>query len=221
MGFHFASQFLTSDSLGNYLDVSSPWLFPFTLLSKYQAASATLLTVEAMGLRSLLGALKVSIHGEIRCVENHIPLEDDDYDTITSLWDLNEGPEQCARDVRSLWRALRPGGTLLLSVPCAKKAAERPSANRPRLYDAAGLEHHIFDGVGQPKRYAIYGPQTLPCGNAGNAAGGWAGSLAIGRDWRCYSGLHELPGEGIIVMKFSRPEHKSEATSIALTPRLN
>ena len=226
LGFHFAAKFLAGDKLGNYLDVSSPWLFPFTILSNYQAASATLLTVQARGLGSLLGAVRAGIKGEIRCFDNDVSLEDDSYDTITSLWDPNEEPGQFAREVRSLWRVLKPGGTLLLSVPCVKKAAKRPSADGPLPYDADALERHIFDVLGQPKRYAIYGEQTSSCENNrfpadGRNDAGWIGSSVIARDWRCYSGFQELPGPGVIVMKFSRPEHNSTATSIALTPRLN
>jgi hypothetical protein len=227
LGFHFAAKFLARDKLGNYLDVSSPWLFPFTMLSNYPATSATLLTVRAPGLRSLLGTERVGIKGKTRCFDNDVSLDDNSYDTITSLWDPNEELGQFAREVRSLWRVLKPGGTLLLSVPCIKKGGEQPSANCPSPYDADALERHIFEVLGQPKRYAIYGAQTLTRGDkkvppeGRNAAGGSVGSSVIGRDWRCYSRFQELPGPGVIVMKFSRPEHKSKATSIALTPRLN
>jgi hypothetical protein len=80
--------------------------------------------------------------------------------------------------------------------------------------------------VGQPKRYAIYGPQTLPNGNqrapgdAANSASGWRGSLAIGRDWRCFANLQELPGRGVIVMKFVRSQNNTVTAGAAFTPRL-
>jgi SAM-dependent methyltransferase len=226
LGFHFASQFLASDSLGNYLDVSSPWLFPFTLLSSSQAVSATLLTVEAPRLHSLLSASSICLQGGIRCEAENIPLEDASYDTITSLWGPGGGVVHGGRNVRNLWRVLKPGGTLLLSVPCARKGAARFVEDGASLYDVEMLERDIFDVLGQPKRYAIYGAQRpsggngLASGDDADAAAGWGGSLAIGRDWRCYASLQELPGQGVIVMKFSRSEHKADTTRVAFTSRL-
>jgi hypothetical protein len=216
LGFHFASQFLNGRTLGNYLDVSSPWLFPFALLSNLQAANVTLLAARATGLKSLTHGLKEQVQKQINCVTTNAPLEDECYDTITSLWNPNEKPGQHIRDVRSLKRILKPGGTLLLSVPCTSQLAEVTSINGEQVYDANALEQYVFDVLGQPKRYVIYGAQARHCDNKAYcfendyAADRWFGSSVVGRDWRCYSSLQELPAVGVIVMKFIRRESEVE-----------
>ncbi len=215
LGFHFASQFLNSRTLGNYLDVSSPWLFPFGLLSNFQADNITLLTAKATGLRSLAHGLREQVRKKINCVATNASLEGECYDTITSLRNPNEKPDQCFRDVRSLKRLLKPGGTLLLSVPCTSRLARVTCVNGEQVFDANALEQSVFDVLGQPKRYAIYGAQARHCGNKAYciendyAADRWFGSSVVGRDWR------------VIVMKFTRRESELEAVSVELKPHLN
>jgi len=227
LGFHFASQFLNSRTLGNYLDVSSPWLFPFALLSNLQAANVTLLTARATGLGALAHGLSEQVRQKINCVATNASLEDECYDTITSLWNPDEKLGRYIRDVRSLKRILKPGGTLLLSVPCSGQLAGATSVNGEQIYDANTLEQYVFDVMGQPKRYAIYGAQARYCRNNAYyvendyAADRRFGSSVVGRDWRCYSSLQELPAVGVIVMKFIRRESELEAASMELKPHLN
>lgn len=222
LGFHFASRFLSGDSLGDYLDVSSPWLFPLAMLSSYHAVSATILSQEAPRLRNLLSAAKIPTEQDVRCEAGDIQLDDESYDTVTSLWSPEEA-EHGARDIRNLWRVLRPGGTLLLSVPCTGAGADSEAENlndeksrqseRREIYDPRMLERDIFQVIGQPKRYAIYGAQRsasaneFSAGEDSDALPDSRDSLAIGRDWRCYANLQELVGPGVIVMKFTSPAH--------------
>lgn len=224
LGFHFASQFLARETLGNYLDVSSPWLFPFTLLANFRASSAMLLTAAAAQLRSLLSASNMSLPGGLHC-EAQVSLADESYDTITSLCGPDGDVEHNTRDARNLWRVLKPGGTLLLSVPCIRNGADQ-FADRDTIYDVQMLERQLFDVLGQPKRYAIYGAQTPGIGDESavgydsRGAAGWGDSSIVGRDWRCYASLQDLPGRGVIVMKFLRPERESATSFTAFTPRL-
>jgi hypothetical protein len=225
LGFHFASRFLTNEALGDYLDVSSPWLFPVALLSQYEAASATLLSVEASRLQNLLGAAKARVAGAIRCESSDQRLDNAAYDTITSLWG-GEDSRFGTSNIKELWRVLKPGGTLLLSAPCAgshgeaiaQSSDELDSADRVHPYDSRMLERRLFAVVGQPRRYAIYGaqPATPYRSTAAEEASAWHGdSLAIGRHWRCYANLQELPAIGVIVMKFVRPPNGSHPNPLA------
>jgi hypothetical protein len=218
LGFHFASRFLMGETLGDYLDVSSPWLFPLALLSQHGAASATLLSRDALRLRNLLIAAKVKVTGAIRCEASDQKLDDASYDTVTSLWASEDSPFN-AGSVEELWRVLRPGGSLLLSVPCTGGCAEwitehyeqSSAAMPPHDYDPKMLAHGLFARMGLPRRYAIYGAesanlheplkakQSVECADH---------SFAIGRYWRCYANLRELPGKGVIVMKFVRPDNE-------------
>ncbi len=217
LGFHFAARFLSRETLGNYLDVSSPWLFPFTMLTRRRAASATLITNEAARMRSLMSTAKINPAGGLRCEAAEVALADAAYDTITSLCGAGGGLKY---EAQSLWRMLKPGGTLLLSVPCIKEVGDGDGA---WVYDARKLERDIFDVIGQPKRYAIYGAQTPARGHHDARVGGanqWNGSAAIGRDWRCFPSLQELPGSGVMVMKFSRLEGDPKPDCAGFTPRI-
>jgi len=88
------------------------------------------------------------------------------------------------------------------------------------------LERELFDVLGQPKRYAIYGAQTSSSRDESavsydsGGSPGWDSSSIIGRDWRCYASLQDLPGRGVIVMKFTRPERESATSVAAFGPRL-
>ena len=224
LGFHFASQFLARETLGKYLDVSSPWLFPFTVLANFRASSAMLVTGAAAQLRSLLLASNMSLPEGLHC-ETQTSLADESFDTVTSLCGARGGVELDARNAHNLWRVLKPGGTLLLSVPCIRDRADQFAA-AATIYDAQMLERELFDVLGQPKRYAIYGAQTSSSRDESavsydsGGSPGWDSSSIIGRDWRCYASLQDLPGRGVIVMKFTRPERESATSVAAFGPRL-
>jgi hypothetical protein len=216
LGFHFASRFLMGETLGDYLDVSSPWLFPLAVLSRYRAASATLLSGDAVCLQNLLVAANVKVTGKIRCDASDQTLEDASYDTVTSLWASADSPFK-AGSIEELWRVLRPGGSLLLSVPCIGSCAEGNAeqcnqsilAVGPRGYDLKMLERRLFAVMGLPRRYAIYGAECATLQESSNTEQSREHRddlIAIGRHWRCYANLQELPGKGVIVMKFVRPD---------------
>jgi hypothetical protein len=130
--------------------------------------------------------------------------------------------------IKYLWDSLKPGGTLVLSVPCASSALEEYAHKElsnsdklsgtelfvRRLYDMRLLKTRILDRLDQPKRFAVFGEvragsyrkHLLRRANEGTASD-WRDSMVVGRDWRCYPGIQDLPGEGIITMKFMKPPH--------------
>ena len=176
-------------------------------------------------MRNLLSMTKLRLEHGFRCEAGDLRLDDESYDTVTSLWS-SAGGEHNARGVRNLWRVLKPGGTLLLSMPCTANVAQSVAGKRPdensapgslrRYHDAQRLERDIFQVIGQPQRYAIYGAQASiatneSAGDDFDAPSETRGALEIGREWRCYANLHELPGPGVIVMKFTRPAPSAAA----------
>jgi hypothetical protein len=232
LDFDFAWKALSErDTLGNYLDVFSPWLFPMALLSRCSSSGATLVSPQPDALKGLLEFRSVSRRQQITFESGDATLDEEAYDTITSLSWLGRVHDDVGL-VRRLWRSLKPGGTLLLSVPCAKTAAEEyappvgdsPTGHGPggnflrRLYDARLLNTRIFEVVGQPRRYTVYGEQArvwrdagIDTGDHDIAASTWRDSMIIGRAWRSYSTLQELPGEGVIAMKLVKSESGRKA----------
>jgi SAM-dependent methyltransferase len=226
LDFHFAWQALMSrESLGNYLDISSPSLFPLVLLARQRAKKATLLSTEN-DIEALIAGAGLQVPNGITCNGvRPMPALSENYDVITSLSWIGH-IENEVELIAQWWDVLKPGGTLLLSAPCAKTACEEyisegasRKTRRPnkevfvrRLYDLALLKSRIFDKLGQPKRFAVYGEATpgsykahlLRKASEGSGSD-WRDSMIVGRDWRCYASIQDLPGEGIIAMKFVRP----------------
>jgi SAM-dependent methyltransferase len=220
LDFHFAWKALAGgEPIGHYLDVSSPWLFPLVLLSRCDISSAMLITNEANTLRDLLNMSAVARQARTFCEQSIAAAKDASYDTITSLAWLGHVKDDVAL-LRKLWRSLKPGGTLLISIPCASQSADlyaglsAGNASAPRtfvrrLYDPVALRERIFAEIGQPRRFVLYGERApsarnprLASGTAAAARPARLGSLTVGRNWRSYSRMAELPGEGIIAMKF-------------------
>jgi SAM-dependent methyltransferase len=138
------------------------------------------------------------------------------FDLVTSLSWVARTVDDVGT-VKLLWRALRPGGMLLLSLPCAARRTERPKissalANETKTYDESMLEDRIFAAIGQPRRSVVYGESQPPLGRTEYSRPNGNFSLNryvdMGRRWRIYPAVRNLPGEGIIAMKFVKPEVK-------------
>jgi hypothetical protein len=176
----------------------------------------------------LVKAARLEAPGGIVCsATSATSVEPESYDTVTSLsWIARAENDVSA--LTMLWSALRPGGTVLISLPCGGPGAEESTSANPkveqrilarRVYDAALLKERIFDVVGQPKRGVIYGPASRAsratrgddCGNGIHRD--WRASMRLGREWRCYSSLRELPGEGVIAMKFVKSDQSVPAST--------
>lgn len=214
LDFDFARKALASlETLGRYLDVSSPTLFPTVVLSRHRAMEATLLSLKPDTLNAIVTAAQISLPGGVSTDSIlSASLESEAYDVVTSLTWLSTVKDDTSV-IQTIWRALKPGGLLLLSVSCASVAREESreeititdheGSNFRRLCDSYSLRTRIFSLIGQPKRFTIYGEVTgsykahlLTDPNA------WRAPLLLGKDWRCYSRIEELPGEGVIAMKF-------------------
>ncbi len=220
--FDFAWRAVSShEPIQAYLDCSSPWLFPAMLLAKRLCHRASVLNSDAAELEvieRLAGGpgnrrIKPAFEGlnELDLVGG------ESFDLVTSLsWVARTADD--VGTVKLLWSALRPGGMLLLSLPCTARRTEHQItissalANEARTYDESMLEDRIFAAIGQPRRAVIYGESQPPIGpsNYSRANGKFSlnGYVDMGRRWRIYPAVRNLPGEGIIAMKFVKPEVK-------------
>jgi SAM-dependent methyltransferase len=125
--------------------------------------------------------------------------------------------------LEAMWRLLRPGARLLLSVPCAARAFEQsidrneygllaPEADGfvfwQRFYDEDGLRARIFSVTGPPVRQAVYG-ETEPGAFARNAQAKrsdpaypfWREAVMMGREYAVFPSVPALPGEGVAAME--------------------
>jgi hypothetical protein len=141
---------------------------------------------------------------------------------ITSI----SGPAQVKDDsalVATMWTLLKPGGRLIISVPCTFEVAERisdrdrneemgtePFLSRPRIYGPQLLQERIFSVLGEPASAVVYGEtaKRYPRKVKGVALdSGYPPPrepLAMARDWRCFSRVQDLPGQGVIAMTFNK-----------------
>jgi SAM-dependent methyltransferase len=224
----FAWKILTSSEADDkdYLDVLSPWLLPLLLMQRRQISRAIVVnpngaTVQAF--QQLLDAAGLESKCEIigRLLEDS-SLAPGSFDVITSM----SGPAQVKNDstlVATMWTLLKPGGRLIMSVPCTFHAAggisshdwneeadSRPVLSSPRIYDPQLLQERIFSVLGEPTTAVVYG-ETAKAGlrqaKVDALVPGYPSPrepLAMARNWRCFSRVQDLPGRGVIVMTFDK-----------------
>jgi len=167
-------------TLGDYLDVSSPRLFSVRVLNTYCFEKAVLINPVASDLlltERLLKSCGLNKRCEFRnCLIENLDDAPASFDTIVSISVIEHIPGEGDREaVKRIWELLRPGGRLLLSVPCAKEAFEEyldfneyelltaDDENfvfGQRFYDQGLLEERIFSITGSPVRSAVYGEKT-------------------------------------------------------------
>lgn len=227
--FAFMGDGMAKRLTARYLDVSSPRLFPIILLLKKPEVFAELLNPDAPDLTGT-GRYVEALHLEKRCslracVLSGARLAPGSFDVVTSMSVVEHIPQD-SETVQQMWNLLKPGGRLLLTLPCAAQASEQ-YANRDsygllapdeegyfffqRLYDQRLLEERIFRITGEPIRHLIYGEKyrdTLRK-NLDQKRGDprypyWREPYMMGQNFRYFNELAELPGEGVIALEFEK-----------------
>lgn len=229
--FAFMWDAVSSLSFSRYLDVSSPRLFPIILMLKRHDLFAELVNPDSADLRStatLVQALhledRCNLHG---CLVNNAPFKEGTLDVVTSISVVEHIPED-TQAIHTMWSLLRPGGRLLLTLPCAARSSDQyidrneyglltPDLNGffffQRLYDQALLDERIFSITGQPCRQMVYGEKSpgthRSCldrkwGDPHYPI--WREPYMMGRDFRYFKGISDLPGEGVIALEFKKSE---------------
>ncbi len=225
--FDFMWRSLRAAPMDTYLDVSSPRLFPALLLSARRALTATLLNPDRADLdetRNLLTALGFASRCRIEnlSVEN-ASLPKDHFDVVTSM-SVIEHIRDDTSALALIWRALKTGGRLLLSLPCAAVSeewflniptyefAEREpdgSVFHQYLYDDARLAQHVYCVTGQPVRREIVGEIRRDSHLDAYRRKWidprypfWAEPWFMSTTFRRYDSIASLPGEGVVSLEF-------------------
>ena len=162
------------------------------------------------------------------CLIDAAPFEAGSFDVITSISVVEHIPQD-TEAIQKMWSLLKPGGRLLLTLPCAAEAAERYN-NRSEYglvtpdddgnfffyrlsYDEQSLEERIFSVTGQPSRRAIYGESLVAFYSRISIEKWqtlfypyWQEPYIMGRDFRYFESLGDLPGDGVIGLEFEKRE---------------
>jgi len=210
-----------------YLDVSSPRFFPVSYARRSDVERAVLLNPDATDLATTeewVAALSFSAKCRFRRqrVED-LDARDGLFDAITSIsvfeHIVDERPALAA-----LRRLLAPGGTALLTLPCAATGYDQyrdydeyglaapDSEGRyffQRFYDTASLRQRVLSVMGEPSRVVVYGERE-PGFFGRNAEAKmrglpypfWREGYMMGRNFQIYPSIDDLPGEGVVALEF-------------------
>ena len=225
--FDFARRCVAESSPRDYLDVSSPRLLPLDVVRRRRDLKAVLVNPDRADLEQTQSMIRALGLGE-RCTasdrriaESGFP--DHSFDLITSLSVIEHIPDD-AQAVAEMWRLLRPGGRMILTVPCAPQPREEwadfnrfgllePDADGlffwQRFYSPECLETRIFSAVGKPARLEVYG-EKQPGSYDRNVLAkmrdpfypAWREPWMMAREWKKVDQISHLPGVGVAGMLF-------------------
>jgi len=229
--FDFMWEALSRVPIQHFLDVSSPRLFPIILMTKRRELSAELVNPDLKDLQvtaNLVRAIGLENRCHLSdCLIDSAPFEPGSFDVVTSISVVEHIPQD-TQAVQKMWDWLKPGGRLLLTLPCAAQTSEQ-YINRneygllapdeegyfffQRLYDQRLLEERIFSITGQPRQHVIYGERSTGTlrRNLDRKMGDpyypyWREPYMMGQDFCYFKELGKLPGEGVIALEFEKGE---------------
>jgi methyltransferase family protein len=223
-----------------YLDLFSPWQLPVLLVHRKRFGQAAIVQPTGAGAASIAALVRAAGRDatcQIVPRAADLRFADGSFDVITCIAGLAAQRDDRAALAR-MWRLLRPGGVLFLSLPCAREAwraapggaaHERGTRHdrlalherlipHERIYDSRMLNDRIIAVAGEPVACAVFG-ETRPAG--GDAPAPHVANdaelplpsapLKLGREWRCYPRIDDLPGAGVVALRFVKPVTWAEA----------
>jgi len=221
----------TATPFTRYLDVSSPRFAPLLLLQATPGATAEFLNPDASDVaetRALATGMGLDSRvGFFNGVLDDAPYPPGSFDLVTCISVLEHIPQDAAA-VQAMWSLLRPGGKLILTLPCMAAPMEQYISHNQygvlapgddgytfwqRFYDRPRLESTIFRVTGQPARVAIYGEKVRGAffRNAtmkrllGSRYPFWREPYMMATEYRPFAAIDELPGDGVVLLEFIKP----------------
>jgi SAM-dependent methyltransferase len=229
--FHEVLKSLAEVPFDRYLDVSSPRIVPLLLLMQNRAAIADLINPDKQDLEEVQRLTNALGLGD-RCTLSNTTIEATSYaektfDLITCISVLEHIPaDRKALDM--MWSLLRPGGRLILTLPCMAQPLEQyisrdyygvlsPESDGytfwQRYYDEERLRSVIFNITGLPAKLVVYGERSYGLfhrnANMKRLLGPlypyWRESYMMAKEYRYFRTVAELPGEGVVMLEFVKP----------------
>jgi SAM-dependent methyltransferase len=146
------------------------------------------------------------------------------FDLITCISVLEHIPAD-REAIEAMWLLLRPGGRLILTLPCMAQPLEQYISRNDyhllspgsdgytfwqRYYDEDRLHESICNIAGEPTKIVVYGERRygLFYRNAsmkrllGSLYPFWRESYMMAKEYRYFDTVAELPGEGVVMLEF-------------------
>ena len=215
-----------------YLDVSSPRLLPLLLLMQNRNAFADMMNPDSRDIQETEKLGQCILNLTNRCTFLNSTIETAGYkagsfDLITCISVLEHIPAD-REAVERMWSLLRPGGRLILTLPCMAQPLEQYISRNEygvlspgsdgytfwqRYYDEERLHAAIFNTTGLPSKMIVYGERSngLFYRNAnmkrlmGPHYPFWRESYMMATEYRYFRTITELPGEGVVMLEFIKP----------------
>lgn len=228
--FDFMWNTIKKINIQSYLDVSSPRLLPLMVVDRAGYLVADLINPDKKDLpmtislaKSFGVAERCRFHG---CLIEEASLKPNSFDLITSMSVIEHIPDDKGA-IQKMWDLLKPGGVLMISIPCAAKASEEYTNLNDyelidtdengfvfwqRYYDEELIRQRIYSITGMPRRFQIYGEkkagsyhQNVTQKRSDPFYPYWREPLMMGMLYEFKEQLADLPGMGVIAMEFVKP----------------
>lgn len=219
-----------------YLDVSSPRLLPLMVVDRISNLKAELINPDRSDLPatiSLANAFTVADRCQFHsCLIEDAPLKMNSFDLITSMSVIEHIPDDTGA-IQKMWDLLKPGGVLVISMPCAAKASEEYTNLNDyelidtdengfvfwqRYYDEELIQQKIYSITGLPRRVQIYAEKKAGSYNQNVTKKRsdpyypyWREPLMMGMQYEFRDRLADLPGMGVIAMEFVKPDQRNNS----------
>lgn len=218
----------------SYLDISSPRMLPLMITDREKCLEADLINPDNKDLTATISLAKsFGVADRCRfhsCLIEEASLQPESFDLITSMSVIEHIPDDKAA-IKKMWDLLKPGGVLLISIPCAANASEEYTNLNDyelidtdengfvfwqRYYDEGLIQQSIYSITGQPRRIRIYAEKEAGSYNRNVTQKRsdpyypyWREPLMMGMQYEFRNRLADLPGMGVIAMEFVKPNQKS------------
>ena len=217
------------DSMGDYLDVSSPRMFSLRVITSCKMHRAVILNPDTKDLSAtvrLFDTIGIGNRCEFRSnLIGELKEAPGSFDTVVCISVLEHIPHDASIiALKTMWELLKPDGRLLLSVPCATAAFEEyinfneygllQTQNDgfvfgQRFYDEKLLDELIFSIVGKPSRMAVFGEKIRGTfirdrerKLSDPAYPFWRESWMMATQYQYFERIEGMPGLGVVALEF-------------------